>query len=284
MSNLGSEKQAIARSFAIYGDMFLKVATVSDGNRVGELTSSRISRVYIQNLEPQSVTDFDADERGYLTYCRLDVPQQRRDANGKQKAYTLTEVWDKPSQTFRRWTHEKNYSTDIEQLGTPTEELPFAAFGINFVPIVWQPFRHIGADRGMAAIMPAIDKIDQADLQATRLAEMLFRFNKPLFVAASEGRDSSGRPLAPPVLGGANGDKLELGGDPLATDVIRLPGTTSLESLVPNINYDSALNVLNAQMADISYDLPEMVYTEIHKRTDLSGVAISYMLDAATSI
>lgn len=270
-SNWGSEKQAVARSFPEYGDLFLKIATRTENDR--------IVRVYMQNLEPQTVTDITADERGYLTYIRLDTPQQRRDADGKLKPYTLTEVWDKSTQLFRRWEHDKLTTTDLRLLGTPTVEKPFSAFGIDFVPVVWQPFRHIGDERGMAAITPAIDKIDEANRQATRLHQMLFRYNKPLWAAAANGMDGSGRPLPPPRLGGANGNTLELSEND--DDIIRLPGTTSLAALVPSVNYDSALSVITAQMDEIQRDLPEMIYSGIQERTDLSGKAIRYLLGAA---
>lgn len=272
-SNWNSEKQSVSRSFPMYGDLFLKVATRSEGERV--------SRVYLQNLEPQTVTDFSTDERGYLTYVRIDVPQVKRDQDGKTKAYTLTEVWDKAPMTFRRWEHEKGAHADLGQLGTPVAEQPFGAFGIDFIPVVWQPFIHIGDERGMAAITPAIDKIDEANRQATRLHQMLFRYNKPIWAASAGGMDASGRPLPPPRLGGSDGTALELSDDPATDDVVRLPGTTALNALVPTLNYDSALNVLRDMMAEIRRDLPEMTYSELQERTDLSGVAIRYLMEAA---
>lgn len=272
-SNFGSEKQAMARSFPEYGDMFLKVATRSDNGRV--------SRVYFQNLAPQSITDFDTDERGYVTYIRIDIPQQRRQEDGRMDNYTLTEVWDKETQLFRRWEHKKSLDAQLSQLGQPIVEQPFGAFGIDFVPIVWQPFRHIGQERGMAAITPAIDKIDEANRQATRLHQMLFRYNKPLWAASAGGADASGRPLPPPRLTGTDGGSLSRSDDPDSDDILRLPGTTKMEALVPNINYESALAVLNDHMREISRDLPEMVYAEIQERSDLSGVAIRYLLEAS---
>lgn len=272
-SNWNSEKQAAARGFPMYGDLFLKVATKSDG--------ARVNRVYLQNLEPQTVTDFSTDERGFLTYVRIDVPQVKRDADGKTKPYLLTEVWDKSTMTFRRWEHEKGAHADLRQLGTPADEQPFGAFGIDFIPVVWQPFIHIGDERGMAAITPALDKIDEANRQATRLHQMLFRYNKPLWAASAGGMDASGRPLPPPRLNSSDGAALELSDDPATDDVIRLPGATSLNALVPTLNYDSALNVLRDMMAEIRRDLPEMTYSELQERNDLSGVAIRYLMEAA---
>jgi hypothetical protein len=278
-SNWGSEKQAAARSFAMYGDMFLKVATRSVFDPFTE--TYKVNRVYMQNLEPQHVTDFDADERGYLTYARIDVPQTRRKENGKIEAYTLTEIWSKEKQEFKRWEHDKGLDADIERLQEPTEVRPFSYFQIDFVPIVWQPFRHIGDERGMAAITPAIDKIDEANRQATKLHQMLFRYNRPTWVAMANGMDSTGRPLPPPRLGGSDGSTITTSADSETDDLWRLPGMNTLAALVPDIDYAATLAILNAQMTEISRDLPEMVYAEIQEKEGLSGIALRYMMEAA---
>lgn len=274
-SNWASEKQGAARSFATYGDLFLRVAGRREGN-------GAIQRVFIQNLDPRSVTEIRSDERGFLTYARLDVPQQRKVA-GQVQDYVHTEEWDKETQTFRRWEHTQSAKTLIEQLPEPQETRPFAYFGgIDFIPIVWQPFRHIGDERGMAAITPGIDKIDEANLMATRLHQMLYRYNKPMFVAGSDGKDSAGRPLPAPKVGGDTG-KLEMSDDPNEDDIIRLPGFAWLESMVPDISYNEALGILRDQMSELAEDLPEMVYASIQNKDGLAAQTVHYMLDAAIS-
>lgn len=272
-SNLATEKQAMARNFPMYGDLFLKVATRSNA-------AGAVERVYIQNLEPQTVTELDTDERSYVTYIRLDIPQYRRKRDGTGDGYTLTEVWNKAEQSFQRWKHKRPVGTTLDQLGAPVEARGFAEFGIDFVPIVWQPFRHIGDQRGMAAITPALDKIDEANRQATRLHQMLFRYNKPLWAATAGGNDATGRPLPPPRLG-IDGAKLELSADPNTDDIVRLPGMAALTPLVPSVDYAGALEVIRDQMSEIRQDLPEMVYSQLQERSDLSGVAIRYLLEAA---
>jgi len=274
MSNWATEKQAVARNFPMYGDVFLKVATRSS-------TAGQIERVFIQNLEPQTVTEFDADERSYLTYIRLDIPQTRRMADGKTKPYMLTEVWDKSTMLFRRWEHERGIGMAIEGLGTPIEERRFAEFGIDFVPVVWAPFRHIGEQRGMAAITPAIDKIDEANRQATRLHTMAFRYNKPVWALMAGGMDSSGRPLPAPRLSGTDGKTLQMASDPNKDDILPLPGSSTLAPLVPALDYASVLELIRDQMVEIRRDLPEMAYSELQEQSNLSGIALRYMLEAA---
>ena len=266
-SNWGSEKQAAARWFACYGDMFIKVATRD--NVLGNP-----QRVFFQNLEPQYVTEFDADERGYLTYVRIDIPRQRRTGD-EVKPYIHTEAWTK--EQYRQWEHEKGSTTPLSQLGTPVMDMPTSEFGIDFVPIVWQPFRNIGDERGLAAITPVLDKIDEANRQATRLHQMLFRYNRALWAASANAMDAQGRPLPPPRLGDASSDNtLDVDDD----TIIRLPGQATLTSLVPAINYEAALAVLNDQMAEIQKDLPELAYYELRGR-DVSGVAAELLLGDA---
>lgn len=266
-SNWGSEKQTAARWFACYGDMFIKVATLEDA-------AGRPTRVFLQNLEPQYVTEFDADERGFLTYVRIDIPQQRR-VGDELKPYLHTEVWTKID--YRQWEHDRSPSTPLAQLGPVRVQRPLSDFGIDFVPVVWQPFRNIGDDRGLAAITPALDKIDEVNRQATRLHQILFRYNKALWALSANAMDAQGRPLPPPRLGDLSADNtMDLDDD----TIVRLPGQATLESLVPNISYDAALSVIAAQMAEIERDLPELAYYELRGR-NVSGVAAEMLLGDA---
>jgi hypothetical protein len=50
----------------------------------------------------------------------MDIPQYEEDVHGQEKQTVYTEVWDKASQSWRIWTHEKGLDEDLEKLGTPT--------------------------------------------------------------------------------------------------------------------------------------------------------------------
>lgn len=274
MSNWNSEKQATARITAKLGDLFIKVASVGpDGGP--------ISRVYLQNVDPGCVTDMSVDERSFLTYIRIDIPGVRRDDKGTPEKYYTTEIWDKNTGIMRRWVHKLRADASIEALGQPQVIKSFESMGVDFIPVVWQPFKHIGQERGQASFTPGIDKIDEVNAQATRLHQMLFRYNKPLFVASSEGKDASGRDIPPPRFAGSDGSKLTLATDPNAEDIVRLSNTQRLDALIPSINFSAHLDAINAQMNEIAQDLPEMIYSRLQDRTDLSGVAIRYLLEAA---
>lgn len=263
-SNWNIEKQTCARWFATFGDLFIKVATKGDP----------IDRVFLQNIKPRYVTAFDADERGFVTWIRIDVPRTRRDAAGKAKPYTRTEVWD--LEQCRVWEHEQGAQAEIASLGVPKEQAPLSAFGVDFVPFVWQPFRPIGDVRGVGAFTLALDKIDEVNRQATRLHQMLYRYNRALWASVRTGTDPQQRPLPPVKIGPENRITQDNDDD----TIINLPGSTDLKSLIPAIRYTEALQVLEAQMAELSRDLPELAYYDL-READLSGKAIRLLLGDA---
>lgn len=268
-SNWASKKQVAARTCAELGDLFLKIVQSDDGQRV-----------YFQRIEPEHIPDFDADERGFVTWIRVDTPKLRRLSDGRLSPYIHTEVWDKGAGTVRTWEHER-VNVELRQLGEPMETQDLTEFGIDFVPFVHAPFRDIGTKRGNAAIMPALDKIDEANRMATRLHQQLFRNNKNSWVIQANGMDASNRPLPPPLVRAGISDStgtIKLGDE----EIYRLPGTATMQSIVPNLNYAASLDVLNAHMTELERDLPELAYYSIGDRGgNLAGIALRYMLTDA---
>jgi len=259
-SNLGARKQVLVRWIAIYGDVFIKVV------------SKRGDKVYLQLLDPTYVSDFTADHRGYLTSVRIDIPMEKQ-------GLTHTEMWTKGD--YCMWEHRYGLGAELERLGAPLERAPLREFGIDFIPIAHGKLRDIGEKRGVGAFALALDKIDEANRQATRLHQMLFRHNKANWALRANAQDASGRPLPPPAIDGAalvNGvDTLELGDE----TVLRLPGLSVLDSLVPQLDYGAALAVLDAQMDEIEQDLPELAYYKLREKGDLSGRAVRALLSDA---
>ena len=72
-SNWAVKKQLAVRWFAMFGDWFCKVATSSAAN-------GAVQRVYLQNIKPEWVSDFETDERGNITMIRLDMPLEKANA------------------------------------------------------------------------------------------------------------------------------------------------------------------------------------------------------------
>lgn len=273
-SNWLSQRRVAARWLAMYGDLFIKIAT--------RMTGGRVTAVYMQLIEPQYITTFDVDERRYLTYVRIDIPQTERVGDEVQHL-THTEVWDKATDSYRVWRHDMAADAPIDRLGAPTEEASMTTFGIDFVPVVHVKFRDIGEDRGMAAITHALDKIDEANRMATRLHQVMFRYNKATEVLEGTGSDTSGRPLPPPrIVGRQNGqydddDTVKVGND----RIVRLPSGWTWRQAVPALDYASMLAVVNAQMAELENDLPELAYYTLRNRADLSGRAVRLLLSDA---
>lgn len=265
-SNWAARKQVFARSVPMLGDGFIKV-----------VQNERKDRVYFQLVEPDYVTEFDSDERGYLTYCRIDVPVRVRDRDALV-ARTHTEVWSKEAGTFRRWEHAQG-DRPIEELGTPIEEVALEAMGIDFVPVVHCKFRDVGEERGVGAYTLQLDKMDEANRKATRLGQQLFRHNSNTWVVESTVVDKEGRPL-PALRPNADGSipgvvPVRLGDDAMFS----LPGGYQLRSTVPQLDYAASLNALAADMLELQQDLPEMAYWRItEQQQDLSGRALRVLL------
>lgn len=274
-SNWQSAKQEVARTFPKFGDMFLKVSTKRDD-------AGSITRVYIQNIPPASATKMDTDERGYLEYLRLDTPELVEDDNGNEKVVIVTEEWDKATQTYRRWRHEKSSTTPINRLGDPEQVLNFAqAWGGDFIPVVWQGFRLTGGERGEALITPVIDKIDELNRMTSALHRNIFRYNKPKTIVGREGTDAQGRPLPPVALGTSGSLTTSTNQDD--EDIWILPGATTVSSLIPNLNYSDHILSIDKAMDNILLDLPELVYSMLHTiGGNPSSVSLQTLLLAAT--
>lgn len=265
-SNWEQTRQVHVRLTTMLGDGFVKVA----------LTPAK-DRVYFQLLKAAHVTAIDADERGYLTYCRIDVPL-RVERAGVLTPRTHTEVWSKEAGTFRRWAHDRG-DRPVDELGAPDEEIPLRAMhGDDFVPIVHTKFRDVGDDRGAGAYLFQLDKIDEHNRKATRLGQQLFRHNGNTWVLERVGTDASGRPLPPLAVGtdpASGGLVVQLGDESMFV----LPGSTTVKSIVPQIDYAAALAAEQADGIELQRDLVEKAYWQIMEHGgDLSGRALRTLL------
>lgn len=271
-SNWAAKKELAARWFALFGTMFIKVPS-----------SRALKKVWHQTIKPQHVTDFDVDNRDYITYIRIDTLKSRINENTNiPETYMLTEVWSKKDNSYRLFEHKKDRTTPISQLGTPKESSKITDFGFDFIPIVHAKFKDVGEPRGVGVFTLELDKIDEANRVATRLHEIAFRFNRPYMAVGSNDRDSAGRPLPAPRLADKNGNDIT-SADELNEDesLIRLPGMTSLEMMVPSINFDGHLKILNDQMDELRQDLPELRYYDIKEPSGISTETMRMMLGGA---
>lgn len=273
-SNWQARKQLLVRWTAVLGETYIKVAQ-PEGKQ----------RVYMQLIRPEYVADDNVtlDEQGNITYIRVDIPRSERLASGELDYYTHTEVWDKSAGTARFWRQKQGTGAPVNRLGTPLAEYDIAAeWGIDFVPFVRAVHLDIGEDRGVGAFLLQLDKIDEANRMATALHARLFRHNAPVWALRANMVDqATGRPLAPPRIATSTNSEGEEVVDLNGEKFIRLPGNASLDSLVPNVNYADMLAVLQAHMAEIENDLPELRYFRLQEAPDMSGRAIRLMMKPA---
>lgn len=266
-SNWSVKKQLAVRWFALFGDWFCKVATHSDPN-------GKVSRVHLQTIKPENVTDFESDERGNLTSIRLDIA-----LNGSN--LTHTEIWSQ-EQGYRLYLHRKPAGSPIASLGEPRSQQPLQAFGIDFVPFVHAPFIDIGEKRGLGVFTSVLDKIDEVNRMASRLHQLLFRYNKPTLALLANGTDANGRPLPPPRIGNTYGASRE--SEPLEEELLSLPGTSKIEMLVPPLNYTAHLQAINEMTMELEADLPELsYYRQKDLGSNLSGKAVRLLLSQAVN-
>jgi hypothetical protein len=263
-SNWSTQKQVFIRKAAAMGEVFVKVATRPDN-----------SRVFFQLIDPRHVLDFDTDERGFLTWIRIDVPLAQRTGD-KVKLLTRTEVWDRRvlagvgadgalemGGTLRVWEHDKGDEPDLDRLGPPIERRPLSDFGIDFIPIVQCQWQDRGEQHGAGAYVHAVEKLLEADRILSRLHQQLYRANTETWVLEAAGRvDSLGREIPPPQVDGLSGSSTRDDGRVQVGDsrLVRVPSGWTIQPKIAPINYADALAVANAHVQEIRRDLPELAY------------------------
>jgi len=269
-SNFGTKKQLCARQFALTGDMFLKV----------EMSTDR-KRVYIKPVSGKCITDFDTDERGYITWLRYECAKVRRNAEGEASTYMHTEIWRKDAATghvvYDLYEHDKGQGASTTQMGAPVKSLDITqdAVDINFLPWVHAPFKDIDDKRGMPLVWPVLSKIDEVNQKTTRLSEMLFLWNKAYMFLSANATDANGRPMPAPGLN-LQGTRKEVT-DRLAfgdMELYALPGNATLQFAVPNINWQAHMDAIKGDLEEIERDMPEIAYYNVIKDSGLSGRAL----------
>jgi hypothetical protein len=257
-------KQRAARWFAMLGNMFLC-------NRISEDRT----KTYIQPIKPSYVTAFTRDYRGILTSIRIDIPTTR-----DGEAITHTEYYDK--EIWQIWEGDHTRDDDLADLGTPQNQgLLLEDYGIDFVPVTHAKFHDSGDKLGNACFVHALDKIDEVNRQATRLHQMLFRYNKATWAVSANMMDAQNRPLPAPRLPSTDTGSGRREVEEKDEEIKYLPGMAKMESLVPQLAWESALKILEAQAQELRRDLPELLFYDLETRTDLSGRAIRTLLSGA---
>lgn len=267
-SNWANEKDVAVRAYARYGDLFIKCIPSADAQQVR-----------LELVEPQHVSDF-TEESGLLKMIRLDIPQSQTTAAGITEWRTHTEVWDKATQTYRRWLHEQGLDAPLDQLGEPEEELSLMDFGADFVPFVHAKFRaELGDKWGMGAYTHLLDKIDELNRKATRHSELMFTHLGVSWQLTSNNMDGNGRPMPAPTLANDTDGIVTLGQERF----FKPPSGWRVEQMVPDLNYAAYLATIESEVHALQRAAPEMLYSSLVERGELSGRALRYMLMPAIS-
>lgn len=263
-SNFQTVKPLHVKAMSLYGDLFRKAVVVG-------------GKPFHEMIETSSVTEFKEDTRGHMLSIRIDTPILVDD----QQRFR-TEYWTVEDNVpyVAVWEHMLNETTPLDQLGDPIQFTPLSRFGIDFVPIVRSPFRNDGGAWGSNACQHALLKVDEANRMATRLHQILYRFNKPTWAVSSNQVADDGSPIpAPKIKNATNTGKTDL--EIRDDSILYLPGVSSIDSLIPDIKYDAALAILQSQEKELTKDLPELLFYDLPEAADLSGKAIRNMLGAA---
>jgi hypothetical protein len=266
-SNFETAQPPAGRFHALYGDLYLQVATKG--------AQPRNRQVYWTRIHPRHMTKIETDFRGFTTYCRIDVPQTAVNADGTETGYMITDVWDKYADTFRRWEHDKHASTPLAELGNPTiNKRMTERLQIDFVPVVKMPFRDIGLPRGMSAFLHILDKQNELNRIVTQLHLNMFRWNRPFWVATANEAGADALALVDEADDEDGTARLDLGGE----EAISLPGRKQLQPMVPDIKWDGHLAVAVAMAEEIEYDAPELAYSKLRTMNQVSGRAVALLL------
>lgn len=282
-SNWRASRPKVARWTALYGEAWIKVQANQDAGRV-----------WFEYLEPALVTDYDEDARGYVQYVRLDIPVTEETDAGFQKK-THTEVWSTETQTYTRWVTDGDASgRRIRDLGAPLEVDAYSEYGIDFTPFVRIPFADTGEKRAIGAVQRALESISEADLSSTNLHATVYQDLEGAWVVESNGVDATGRPL-PPLRVAAAAPTFDAAGRQTSDGAGRqadgsvsvgkrsfwaLPGGYTMKSIVPAIDLDGALSILQDHDTVLERLMPALSYTRIMEMggSDLSGRALRFKL------
>lgn len=271
-SNWATKKQRYIRDLATLGDQFLKVVSKSDAR-------DKVQRVFFRLIRPEDFTDFDVDERGFLTYVRMDIPRSERQTDGSLREYVHVEVWDKRLGTYRVWEVPKERAhRGTDDLGTPLRSAAIADLtGGDFIPFVHTKFIEDDEGRGMAAIEPALDKIDELNAMVTRLHRRLYLYGTAQEQMVSGVMDPDGLPMAPPA--DADGDDVVLVAD---GDIMKIPSGWRLYPRNQGVDFEAQAQAIKDHMDHLRQtDLPELGWGQIGDTTrEMAGIALRIMLTA----
>lgn len=317
-SSMGQKKQVAKRFLAKHGQVFDKLVR-PEGKE----------KVYQQFVRAAYVTDYEtAEESDAIVYIRLDVPKVRVDESGRSRKVWATEIWRK-GKTNADGEAEPGYALFAEteratEASVPTEKRVRKAPGaktvelgsekgyrFDFVPFVVVNAADTGDKRPKPVYAHGLHLIAWVCREATRLSDLMFRFNKAFKVIFGAGNDAQDRPIPAPrpghvrdldavnreqqdqasgahtvPFGGSRAAVLSREHEDISIEgiaVTGLPGTAQMADATPNINYEAARQWISDHMREVYEELPELLYYAIESRANQSGDALRTLIAGALS-
>lgn len=250
-SNWNAKRLLATTHSAAMGDAFIVV-----------VDSPRAGKAYMQVRRPSEFTDLDWDDFGHVKRAVIEY----RTEDDQDRPYTYKQIIEHPVVWGGKFTRYQTYK-DNRPFAFPENQLDGQAtweweVPYDFVPVVHIPFADTGEGWGALGYSATIPKIDAANSLASLLSAQIGKTVNPAYVAY-----------------GIQSGNITLGGSDEGQDEIPIlyipkpPGEASLQPLISQIDLPGALALLDAQLADIARDLPELRMSEA-MRSGLSGEAL----------
>jgi hypothetical protein len=251
-SNWNAKRLLATTYSAALGDAFIVV-----------VDSPTARKAYMQVRRPSEFTDIEWDDFGHVKRAVIEY----RTEDDQDHPFTFKQVIEHPivwGGKFTRYTTFKDNhlfaypENQMNGQATAQWEVPY-----DFVPVVHVPFRDTGEGWGALGYSATIPKIDAANSLASLLGAQIGKTVNPAYVAYGV------QPGNITVGSGNNDDQGEI---PILY-IPKPPSEASLQPLITEIDLSGALALLDAQLADIARDLPELRMSEA-MRSGLSGEAL----------
>ncbi len=237
-SNFEVMKLELTETAEVLGRVFVKVAERQDDGDTEK--GGQTTAVYLQNLPPESVQWWSADERGFLTGIRIDTPRLKSIFTGEERRHTLVEVWrkdwaDRTGGGVRFYEVRPGKSVEDAQLGEPVRAQTFAELGYDFIPIVWTD-----TTTYWWQMVDQVDRYNALGLKVDRL-------NRPTGVIHGRHTDSDGRPMPAPRIATEEVESTYQEAAEGAFGWLRVPGNSQFDWASSPIDLATA----RAQMLDV---------------------------------
>ena len=250
-SNWNAKRLLATTYSAALGDAFIVV-----------VDSPTARKAYMQVRRPSEFTELEWDDFGHVK--RAVIEYRTNDDQGHP--FTFKQIIEHPmiwGGKFTRYTTFKDNhlfaypENQMNGQATAQWEVPY-----DFVPVVHVPFKDTGDGWGALGYSATIPKIDAANSLASLLGAQIGKTVNPVLVVY--GVQSGNVTIS---TGEEGQDEIPM------LYVPKPPGEALITPLVTEIDLPGALALLDAQLADIARDLPELRMSEA-MRSGLSGEAL----------